>query len=63
MNIPFAYLSTQDIIIIAVLVLVLFGGSRIPLFAKGFGEAIREFKKSLEGDHKDEKAESGKANG
>lgn len=44
------YLGTQEIWIIAILILVLFGGSRIPVFAKGFGEAMREFKKSLTGD-------------
>lgn len=47
---PFAYIGTNEIIIIGVVVLVLFGGSRIPQFAKGFGEGIREFKKSLSGD-------------
>ncbi len=47
---PFAYIGTNEIIIIGVVVLVLFGGSRIPQFAKGFGEGIREFKKSLGGE-------------
>lgn len=51
-------LGTQEIWIIAIIVLVLFGGSRIPMFAKGFGEAIREFKKSLSGE--EEKTASAK---
>ena len=39
-----------DIAIIAVVVLVLFGGSRIgPLF-KSFGEGLREFKKATKED-------------
>jgi TatA/E family protein of Tat protein translocase len=41
--------------IIALLVLVLFGGSQIPKLAKGLGSASREFKKGLEGD--DEKSD------
>lgn len=46
-----AYLtSTQDWLIIGVIVLVLFGGSKLPIFAKGIGEGIREFKKSLSGE-------------
>ena len=46
-----AYLSsTQDWLIIGAIVLVLFGGSKLPVFAKGIGEGIREFKKSLSGD-------------
>jgi sec-independent protein translocase protein TatA len=46
----FAYFgSTQDWLIIGGIVLVLFGGSKIPQLAKGMGEGIREFKKSVEG--------------
>jgi sec-independent protein translocase protein TatA len=46
----FAYFgSTQDWLIVGVIVLVLFGGSKIPQLAKGMGEGIREFKKSVEG--------------
>ncbi len=44
----FAYFtSTQDWLIIGVIVLVLFGSTKIPQFAKGIGEGIREFKKSV----------------
>ncbi len=41
--------GTQEWLIIGVIVLVLFGSSKIPQFAKGMGEGIREFKKSVEG--------------
>jgi sec-independent protein translocase protein TatA len=47
-NLPFAYFtSTQDWLIIGVIALVLFGGAKIPQLAKGLGEGIREFKKSV----------------
>ncbi|MFS8158857.1 MAG: twin-arginine translocase TatA/TatE family subunit [Candidatus Roizmanbacteria bacterium] len=42
-------IGTPEIIIIAVVLLVLFGGKKLPELAKGLGEAIREFKKSISG--------------
>jgi sec-independent protein translocase protein TatA len=42
-------LGTTEIIIIAVVLLVLFGGRKLPELARGLGEAIREFKKSISG--------------
>jgi len=42
--------GTQEWLIIGVIVLVLFGGTKIPQLARGFGEGIREFKKSVNGD-------------
>jgi sec-independent protein translocase protein TatA len=54
----FAYFSPQDWAIVAIIALVLFGGSKIPQLAKGFGEGIREFKKAVNTDSKgDDKAE------
>jgi sec-independent protein translocase protein TatA len=38
--------STQDIVIIAVVVLLLFGGSKLAGFGKSLGEGIKEFKKA-----------------
>ncbi|MEK7091257.1 MAG: twin-arginine translocase TatA/TatE family subunit [Patescibacteria group bacterium] len=40
-------LGTPEIIIIALILVVLFGGKKIPEFIKGLGEAVKEFKKSL----------------
>ena len=46
--ITFAYFnSAQDWLIIGAIVLVLFGGTKIPQLARGLGEGIREFKKSV----------------
>lgn len=39
-------IGTTEWIIIAVVVLLLFGGRKIPEFFKGLGEAVKEFKKS-----------------
>jgi len=41
--------STELLIILAVLVL-LFGGKKIPEFVRGISEAIREFKKASRDD-------------
>lgn len=46
----FAYIGTQELLIVGAIVLVLFGGSKLPQLAKGLGEGIREFKKSVGGD-------------
>lgn len=42
-----------QIVIILVIVLLFFGPKRIPTLAKSLGEAIRGFKKSLDGDSRD----------
>ena len=40
-------IGTTEIIIIAVVLLILFGGRKLPELARGIGNAIREFKKSI----------------
>ena len=42
-------------VVILVIVLVLFGGSRIPELAKSLGQGIREFKKSMKEDEPEQK--------
>lgn len=39
-------LGATELIIILVIVLVLFGGSKLPEIGRGIGEAIKNFKKS-----------------
>jgi sec-independent protein translocase protein TatA len=46
----FAYMGSQEWLIIAGLAVLLFGGTKLPQLAKGLGEGIREFKKSIHGD-------------
>jgi len=39
-------LGMQELIVIMIIVLVLFGASRLPEIGKGIGQAIRNFKKA-----------------
>lgn len=40
-------LGTPELIIIAIILVVLFGGKKIPELFKGAGEAVGEFKKAM----------------
>ena len=46
MSLPLAMLSDWHIIVLAFLVVLLFGGKKLPEVARGLGEAMREFKKA-----------------
>jgi sec-independent protein translocase protein TatA len=39
-------LGAPELVVILIIMLVLFGGSKLPSLAKGLGESIREFKKA-----------------
>jgi len=39
-------LGVTELIIIALIILFLFGGRKLPEFIKGVGDAIREFRKA-----------------
>ena len=43
----FKNIGTTELIVIFVILLVLFGGKKLPELGRGIGDAIREFKKSL----------------
>ena len=45
--------SPQDILVIAVIFLLFFGGKKIPEMAKGLGEGIKNFKSALKTDGDD----------
>ncbi|MBR0361666.1 MAG: twin-arginine translocase TatA/TatE family subunit [Paraprevotella sp.] len=47
----------QEIIIIALIVLLLFGGKKIPELMKGLGKGVRSFKDGMNGTEKDDKKE------
>jgi sec-independent protein translocase protein TatA len=41
-------LGTQELLIIGGIVMVLFGGSKIPELMKGIGSGVREFKNAVD---------------
>lgn len=49
-------LGPTELIVILVILLVLFGGSKLPGLAKGLGQSIKEFKKSSKDDPEPEPA-------
>lgn len=52
-------LGTSELIIILVILLILFGGAKLPQLARSLGKAQREFKDGLnEGDVEDEQSGS-----
>lgn len=42
-------LGTQEIIIIALIILLLFGGKKIPELMKGLGKGVKSFKEGVNG--------------
>lgn len=49
----FMNLGTGEIIIIALVVLLLFGGRKIPELMKGLGKGIKNFKEGVKGIEED----------
>lgn len=50
----------QELLILLVIAVLLFGGKKIPEVAKGLGEGIKNFKSALKGDEKPQSAEEKK---
>jgi TatA/E family protein of Tat protein translocase len=48
-------MGSQELMVVLVIVVLLFGASAIPKLAKSVGEARKEFDKALREDEKDEK--------
>lgn len=48
-------LAGPDILIIALIFVLLFGGSKLPGLAKGLGESIKNFKSAIKSDDEPEK--------
>jgi sec-independent protein translocase protein TatA len=51
MSLPLAFLRDWHIIVLFGLVVLLFGGKKLPEVARGLGEAMREFKKASRDMH------------
>jgi sec-independent protein translocase protein TatA len=56
-SIILGFLGPQEIIIVLVIVLLLFGGRKIPELMKGLGKGIKEFKDASKGDDVDQISE------
>ena len=51
-------LGMQEIIVIALIVLLFFGGKKIPELMKGLGKGVKSFKDGMKGeDEEEEKSE------
>ena len=51
-------LGTPEIILIALIVLLLFGGKKIPEMMKGLGKGVKRFKDGMNGKEDDSKKDS-----
>jgi sec-independent protein translocase protein TatA len=48
-------LGGPELMIILVIILLLFGGAKLPALAKGLGQSVKEFKKAAKEADEDEK--------
>jgi sec-independent protein translocase protein TatA len=48
-------LGFQELLLILLIVILIFGTSRIPELGRGLGEGIKNFKKGLKGDEEQKK--------
>ena len=46
----FERFGTPELIVIAVILLILFGGRKLPELGKGMGESVKELKKAIKED-------------
>ena len=49
----------QELLVILLIVIIIFGASKLPQLGKGLGEGIRNFKKGLKSDHEQSLPEEG----
>ncbi len=54
-NIFLGFIGVPQVILIFVIVLLLFGGKKIPELLKGLGSGIKEFKKAAKDEDEDKK--------
>jgi len=53
-NILLGFLGGQEVILIAIVLLLMFGGKKIPELMRGLGKGMKEFKDASSGANKDE---------
>lgn len=49
------FIGTQELLIIGLIVLLLFGGTQIPKLMRGLGKGVKSFKDGMEGKEEEEK--------
>jgi sec-independent protein translocase protein TatA len=55
-------LGLQELLVILVIALVIFGPSKLPQIGSGLGKAIRDFKKGVSGDEEESSKDVKKEN-
>lgn len=57
-------IGVQELILIGIIILIIFGGKKIPELMKGLGQGIKEFKKasSIEGNSTHQNSDSSQQN-
>ena len=60
MTIPFLFIGTTEIIALVVVILLLFGGKKIPELMRGIGKGVKSFKDGMNGKDEEEKKEDAK---
>lgn len=50
-------IGTEELIVILVLALLIFGGKKLPELSRGLGESIKELRRGFSGDLNDKKEE------
>lgn len=58
----FLGLGTPELIIILVILLLLFGGSKLPQLAKSIGSSVKELRKGVQDETKDTGTKASRAN-
>jgi TatA/E family protein of Tat protein translocase len=53
-------LGLQELLVILVIALIIFGPSKLPQIGSGLGKAIRDFKKGVSGEDPEEPGKEGK---
>jgi len=54
-------LGFQELLIILIIALIVFGPGKLPQIGSGLGKAIRDFKKGISGDESEEAAKGEKS--
>ena len=54
------FIGTQELLIIALIILLLFGGAKIPQLMRGLGKGVKSFKDGLNGKDEEEPKEEKK---